>query len=184
MSSKKFNINGFPTLLFFIKGEPIEFQGVRSSKSLVNWARKKIGIPLCLLNTKEDLKKFKSDNDICLVYYGNITEEIKRFSDVSLIIEEYPFGLITNSNLIKKYSKEGTVVLYKHFDEKKLELRNFNKIKLIEFIKQNALPKVMLFNDKSVQYIFQKKNPALVLFESNKTENWNYYLNSIGICVY
>ena len=94
-----------------------------------------------------------------------------------MIIEEYPFGLITNSTLIKKYSKEGIIILYKHFDEKKLELRNFNKIRLIEFIKQNALPKVMLFNDKSVQYIFQKKNPALVLFESSKNENWNFYLN-------
>ena len=177
ISPNKFKINGFPTILFFIKGVPIEFQGFRSTKSLVNWARKKIGIYLQILNTKEDLKKFKSDNDICLVYYGNETEEIKRFSDVSMIIEEYPFGLITNSTLIKKYSKEGTIVLYKHFDEKKLELRNFNKIRLIEFIRQNALPKVMLFNDKSVQYIFQKKNPALVLFESSKNENWNYYLN-------
>ena len=37
----------------------------------------------------------------------------------------------------------------------------------------------MVFNDKSVQYIFQKKNPALVLFSSNATENWNYYINTM-----
>ena len=34
----------------------------------------------------------------------------------------------------------------------------------------------MLFNDKSVQYIFQKKNPALVLFANNETQEWNTYI--------
>ena len=179
LSSQKYKINGFPTIIFFKKGIPYEFQGGRTGKELINWSRKKAGNPLQLLKTKEDLKQFKSENDICLVYYGNITQEIKRFSDVSMIIEEYPFGLVNNSDLIKKYSKEGTIVLYKHFDEKKVELTNFNKIKLIEFIRQNALPKVMVFNDKSVQFIFQKKNPALVLFSSNATENWNYYINTM-----
>ena len=180
LSTQKYKINGFPTIIFFKSGMPYEFQGGRSSKELINWARKKAGNLLQIISTKEALKEFKSTYDICLVYFGNITEEIKRFSDVSMLIEEYPFGLVQNSSLIKKYSKEeGTIVLYKHFDEKEVELRNFNKIKLIEFIKQNALPKVMLFNDKSVQYIFQKKHPALVLFASNETEDWNFYVNTM-----
>ena len=179
LSSQKYKINGFPTIIFFKNGMPYEFQGGRTGKELINWSRKKAGNLLQLIKTKEDLKQFKSDNDICLVYFGNSTQDIKRFSDVSMIIEEYPFGLVNNSDLIKKNSKEGTIVLYKHFDEKKVELTNFNKIKLIEFIKQNALPKVMIFNDKSVQYIFQKKNPALVLFSSNETEKWNDYVNTM-----
>ena len=79
--------------------------------------------------------------------------------------------------MIKKYSCNNTIKLYKHFDEKELELKNFNIKKILDFIKENALPKVMVFNDKSVQYIFQKKNPALILYEKNDTERWNYYGN-------
>ena len=177
LSHQKYKINGFPTIIYFKKGIPYEFEGGRSGKELINWARKKGGNPIQIINTKEELKQYKSSNDICLVYFGNVTEEIKRFSDVSLIIEEYPFAIIKNETLIKKYSNYSTIVLYKQFDEKKVELKNINsKRKIIEFIKQNALPKVMLFNDKSVQYIFQKKNPALVLFANNETQEWNTYI--------
>ena len=35
----------------------------------------------------------------------------------------------------------------------------------------------MIFNDRSVQFIFQKKNPALVLYADNKSVNWNKYGN-------
>ena len=176
LSTQKYKVNGFPTIIFFKKGIPYEFEGGRSGKELINWARKKAGNPLQILQTKEDLKQFKSNNDICLVYFGDSTEDIKRFSDVSMLIEEYPFAIVKNSSLINKYSKNGTIILYKQFDEKESELKNFNKRKLLEFIKQNALPKVMVLNDRSVQYIFQKKNPALVLFASNETQYWNNYV--------
>jgi len=39
------------------------------------------------------------------------------------------------------------------------------------------LPKVMMFNDKAVQYIFQKKNPAVILYADKKSVNWNKYGN-------
>ena len=178
-SVKNYQINGFPTILFFKKGTPYEFQLARSQKELINWARKKSGIFLQLLDTKNDLENFKSNNDICLVYFGNIEEEIKRFTEASKLIEEYPFGIVKDQKLIKKYSCNNTIKLYKHFDEKELELKNFNIKKILDFIKENALPKVMVFNDKSVQYIFQKKNPALILYEKNDTERWNYYGNII-----
>ena len=178
ISTKKYKINGFPTIIFFKKGIPFEFEGGRSSKELINWTRKKAGFPLQLLSTKQEIEKFKENNDICLIYFGNNNEEIQKFSDVSLIVEEYPFALVQNLSLIKKYNiNNGTIVLYKHFDEKKLELKNFNKKKLLDFIHQNALPKVMVFNDKSAQYIFQKKHPALILFISNETQEWNHYGN-------
>ena len=177
LSAQKYKINGFPTILFFKKGVPFEFEGARSSKELINWGRKRAGIPIQLLNSKEEIENFKSNNDICLIYFGDIEDEIKKFSDVSMMIEEHPFAIVTNISLIKKYSNNGTIVLFKHFDEKKVELRNFNKKKIIDFIQENALPKVMLFNDKSVQYIFQKKHPALILFEKTDSKNWNYYGN-------
>ena len=175
LSAQKYKINGFPTILFFKNGVPFEFEGARSSRALIIWGRKKAGIPIQLLNTKEDIENFKSNNDICLIYFGNIEEEIKKFSDVSMMIEEYPFAVVTNITLIKIYTNTGTIVLFKHFDEKKVELKDFNKKKIIDFIQENALPKVMFFNDKSAQYIFQKKHPALILFEKSDSQDWNYY---------
>ena len=77
--------------------------------------------------------------------------------------------------LIKKYTRKGTIVLYKHFDEKKNELRKINLQNIQEFVKQYALPKVMVFNDRSVQHIFQRKNPAVILYADNKSVNLRYH---------
>jgi len=177
LSAQKYKINGFPSILFFKNGVPFEFVGARSSRQLIIWARKKAGISIQVLNSKEDIENFNKNNDISLIYFGDIEEDIKKFSDVSMIIDEYPFAIVTNISLINIYSNNGTIVLFKHFDEKKMELKNFNKKKIIDFIQENALPKVMLFNDRSAQYIFQKKHPALILFEEKDSEDWNYYGN-------
>ena len=175
-ASQKYKINGYPSILFFIKGEPIEFEGGRIEKEIVNWTRKKIGKAIQILEKKEEIDKFKEDNEICFIYYGNDEIDIRVFEKASKFIEDFPFAVVKDENLIKKNQK-GTIVLYKHFDEKKNVLKTINFQSINEFAQQYALPKVMVFNDKTVQYIFQKKNPALVLYADKKSSSWNKYGN-------
>ncbi len=176
-ASQKYKVHGFPSILFFIKGEPIEYEGGRTEKDLVNWAKKKIGKEIEMLNEKKEIEKYKKDNEICLIYFGDDEKDIRIFEKASRLIEDFPFAVVKNENLIKKYTNKGTIVLFKHFDEKKNELKNINIENINEFIKKYALPKVMVFNDKSVQFVFQKKNPALILYADNKSRNWNKYGN-------
>ena len=174
---KKYKINGFPSILFFVIGNPIEFEGERTGKELINWARKKIGAAFIYLNDKKDIEKFKEDNEICFIYFGDDEKEINIFGKASKIIEGFPFAVVNNEQLIKKYSHKGTIVLFKHFDEIKNELKNITLDNIQEFAFQYTLPKVMVFDDKAVQHIFQKKNPALILYADRKSINWNKYGN-------
>ena len=175
--TQKYKINGYPSVLFFIKGnEPIDFDG-RTSKELINWVRKKAGNAILYFSEKEEIKKFKEDNEICLIYFGDDESDIKTFEKASKLIVDFPFAVVKDEKLIKKYTQKGTILLYKHFDEKKNELKKINLESINEFVKKYALPKVMVFNDKTVQFVFQKKNPALVLYSDNKSLNWNRYGN-------
>ena len=175
--TQKYKVNGYPYILFFIKGnDPVEFDG-RSSRELINWVRKKTGNAILFFNDKEEIKKFKEDNEICLIYFGDDENDIKTFEKASQFVVEFPFAVVKDEKLIKKNVHKGTIVLYKHFDEKKKELKKITLESISEFVKKYALPKVMVFNDKSVQFIFQKKNPALVLYADNKSINWNRYGN-------
>ena len=177
-AAQYYKINGYPSIVFFIKAnKPIEFDGGRSSKEIINWARKKIGNAILYFDTKDDIEKYKTENEICLIYFGDDERDIKIFEKASILIQDFPFAVVKNEKLIKNYSNRGTIVLYKHFDEKKNELKNINIESINEFVKKYALPKVMIFNDRSVQFIFQKKNPALVLYADNKSVNWNKYGN-------
>ena len=52
LSAQKYKINGYPSVLFFIKGnEPIDFDG-RTSKELINWVRKKTGNAILYFSEK------------------------------------------------------------------------------------------------------------------------------------
>ena len=176
-ASQKYKVSGYPSILFFINQEPIEFEGGRSKKELINWIKKKIGKAVEIFNEKKDIEQFKKDNEVCLIYFGDDENEIRTFEKASQLIEDFPFAAVKNEMLIKKYAHKGTILLFKHYDEKKNELRKISLEKITEFVKKYALPKVLVFNDKTVQYIFQKKKPTLILYADEKSINWNKYGN-------
>ena len=177
-ATQQFKVNGYPSIFFLIKGnEPIEFDGGRTSRELINWVRKKTGKAILYFNDKNEIEQFKKENEICFIYFGDDENDIKIFEKASILIQDFPFAVVKYEKLIKKYSQKKTISLYKHFDEKKNELKKIDIESINEFVKKYALPKVMIFNDKSVQFIFQKKNPAIVLYADNKSRNWNKYGN-------
>ena len=117
--AEKFEIQGFPTVKLFIKGQPIEYTGGRKESEVINWMRKKSGPATKDLKTVEDVEKFQKDNDVVLVYFGSNKADIEEFTKVARKNEDFPFGIVESGDVIKKFAKAGTVVLYKNFDEKK-----------------------------------------------------------------
>ena len=117
--AEKFEIQGFPTVKLFIKGEPIEYTGGRKESEVINWMRKKSGPATKDLKTAEEVEKFQKDNDVVLVYFGNNKADIEEFTKVARKNEDFPFAVVEAQDVIKKFSKAGTVVLFKNFDEKK-----------------------------------------------------------------
>jgi len=50
---KRFEVSGYPTLKFFVKGEPMEYEGGRTETEIVNWMRKKTGPASREINLKD-----------------------------------------------------------------------------------------------------------------------------------
>lgn len=81
--------------------------------------RKKTGPATKSLKTVEEVEKFQKDNDVVLVYFGDNKADIEEFTRVARKNEDFPFAVVEAQDVIKKFSKAGTVVLFKNFDEKK-----------------------------------------------------------------
>ena len=183
--SEKYKIQGFPTTKLFIKGEPIEYNGGRTEKDVVNWVRKKTGPVTTKIETVDDLEKFKNDNEVAIVYFGSDSKDLEEYTKVARNDDEHIFGTVEKKELMEReLVKPRTVVLFKKFDERKNELKDeINEKNMEEFITKHGSPKVMRFDDKAAQLIFGKNQPALFLYvdlNSEKYEELNQLFNKIS----
>ena len=173
--AEKYEIQGFPTVKLFIKGQPIEYTGGRKESEVINWMRKKSGPATKDLKTVDEVEKFQKDNDVVLVYFGTDKTDIEEFTKVARKNEDFPFAVVQSEEVTKKFTKPRTVVLFKNFDEKKQELTEVKEKAIEQFIDKYSAPKVMKFDEKAAQIIFGKALPAIMLYASQKSEKWGEY---------
>lgn len=173
--AKKFEIRGYPTTKFFIKGEAIDYTGGRTESGVIEWVKKKSQPPTKPLETVDDVEKFLKENPVCSIYFGTNKDDLKEFTLTALRVEDFPFATVGDNEVIKKYSKAGTVVLFKDFDEKKNEITTVKGKELKEFYEKYAVPRVMKWNEKAVDIVFSNNNPALMIFENEKSPKWAEY---------
>ena len=173
---RRFELNGFPVVKLFIKGKEIDYKKERKALDLVNWMRRKTNGPATqILNSVEEIEKFKNESDVVLIYYGNDNTDIKEFTNVARKLDDYPFGIVNNKDLFQKYYKKGTIVLFKKFNEKKRELNEIKEKNIEEFINKYSSPKLMKLDEKAANIIFHNNQSALFLFADEKSKKWMEY---------
>ena len=175
--AEKFEIQGFPTVKLFIKGEAIEYTGGRKEQEVINWMRKKTGPATKLIQSTEDIDKLKKDNDVVLIYFGNNKNELDEYTKVARKNEDFPFANVENEEIAKKLGiKMGTIVMFRNFEEPQKELSgSLTSKKIEEFIDSFSSPKVMGFDEKAAQIIFGKAIPAIILYCDKNSDKWDEY---------
>ena len=172
----RFGLKGYPIIKLFIKGKEIDYDKERKAKDVVNWMRRKTnGQSIINLNTSEEIEKFKNDNKVVLIYFGNNKKDIEEYIKVSRKDDEYQFGIVESENLINKYTKKDTIILYKKYDEKERELKEINEKNIEEFINKYSSPKFMKFGEEAANIIFNKNQSAIILFANDKLNKWDEY---------
>ena len=173
---KRYEFTGYPAIKLFIKGKDIDYNKARNEVEVVNWMRRKTNGPATkTLNSSEEIEKFKNENDVVLIYFGNNKKDIEEYTRAARKIDDFNFGIVEKEDIISKYTKKGNIVLYKNFDEGKRELTKIKMENIEELINKYSSPKLMKFNEKAAYFIFDKKLPALILFAEEKSPKWVEY---------
>jgi protein disulfide-isomerase A1 len=170
-AASKYKIQGYPTLKWFVKGVDSEYNGGRTKSDIVSWIRKKTGPVSKELTTVEAVESFKSANEVVIVHFGS--EGLSAYLDIAKTIEDSIFGHCTTEECLTHFSVEnGSIVLFKNFDEKRNDLpKGYTADGLKKFIEGNSTPTIMKFDEKSAQLIFGKATPGLFLYYDKNSEN-------------
>lgn len=168
----RFAIQGFPTLKFFTGSieNPVDFNGGRTDKDIVNWIKKRTGSVSEAITTAEELKAFTSKNQVAVVFFGESETDANwsAFKSLAMSYDDLAFAHVFNAELRTAENAAATnVVLYKHFDEKRNDFTGaVNAANLKTFVDNHSFPTVMPFNDRAIQKVFQQGNPTLFLFSN------------------
>lgn len=69
----KYGVQGFPTLIFFLNGQEIKYNGQRSKDFMVNWLSKKTRDPVIAIEA--DKIESLSDGKVNILFHGDIESE-------------------------------------------------------------------------------------------------------------
>ena len=173
--SERYQIQAFPIIKLFLyknENEFIDYTGPRNAIDIITWARKKTGSFYSEINTENEFLNFQKENKVFVVYFGANNEEISLLKELSMSIDEFPFVVVNDKNLMKKLNeKNGKFVLYKNFDEKKMEIPKKSEKVMETVIYRFGTEKFFIFDDRVSSLIFTKKIPGLFLFSEQKDLN-------------
>ncbi|XP_043678111.1 protein disulfide-isomerase isoform X2 [Vespula pensylvanica] len=182
--AEKHGVRGYPTLKFFRKGIAIEYNGGRLADDIVNWLVKKTGPVAKDLPSVEKAKAFIDEHEVTIIgFFKDLeSEAAKVFLEVGNAVDHYTFGISNADEVLKEYEAEdGTIILFKKFDEGKTKFTEEPTFKNIQnFISVYSLPLIVDFNQDTAQKIFGGDIKShLLVFLSKKDRSFDKLVKKI-----
>ncbi|XP_044734806.1 protein disulfide-isomerase [Chrysoperla carnea] len=179
--AEKYGIRGYPTLKFFRKGSPVDYNGGRKAEDIVSWLLKKTGPPAKALDTVDAAKEFIEGANVVVVGFFKDQEsaDAKVFLEVASVNDDIQFGITSDDAVLGEYSAEnGNIVLFKKFDEGKAVFdQELTEENLKKFVAAQSLPLIVEFNHETAQKIFGGEIKShLLIFLSKESGDYDKYI--------
>ena len=179
-----YDIEAFPKVILLKRKERIVYEGERKAEEIEKWMIEKTKPTFKKISSKRELEKHKKYDKVFLVYFGNDEKAINEIILAERKIDDIPIYTTDSDELIKenvKPEKNETMVIFKHFDEKKNIFKDKLTAKnIIKFVNLYSNPKVIEFSKETSHIIFTKRNPALVIFSDKKERHYEDSLNLLN----
>ncbi|XP_052185034.1 protein disulfide isomerase-like 1-4 [Diospyros lotus] len=178
--AEEYEVQGFPTVYFFIDGEHKPYNGQRTKEAIVTWIKKKIGPGVYNITTADDAERvLTSENKVVLAFLESLVgPESKELAAASKLEDGVSFYQTINADVAKLFHMDPNairpaLVLLKREVEKLSHFDGqFVKSAIAEFVSANKLPLVITFSRESAPAIFESpiKKQLLLFAVSNDSE--------------
>ncbi|XP_061358782.1 protein disulfide isomerase-like 1-4 [Gastrolobium bilobum] len=178
----EYDVQGFPTVYFFVDGVHKPYTGHRTKDAIVTWIRKKIGPGVYNITTLDDAERIlTSESKVVLGFLDSLVgAESDELAAASKLEDNVNFYQTVIPDVAKLFHidpnvKRPALVLLKKEEEK---LNHFDgqfvKAAIVDFVSSNKLPLVTTFTRESAPLIFESqiKKQLLLFVTSNDTEKF------------
>ncbi|KAE8692924.1 Protein disulfide isomerase-like 1-4 [Hibiscus syriacus] len=163
--AQEYDVQGFPTVYFFVDGEHKPYPGARNKEAIVTWIKKKIGPGLYNVTTIEEAERMTSEPKVALGYLNSLVgPESEELAAASRLQDDVSFYQTVNPDIAKHF----------HLDPQVKRPALFVKTAISEFVFSNKLPLITIFTRESAPSIFESdvKKQVLLFASSNISEKY------------
>ncbi|CAH8617244.1 unnamed protein product [Schistosoma rodhaini] len=172
----KHGVKGYPTLKFFRNEQPIDFGGERDSDAIVNWCLRKSKPSVEYIDSIDSCKQFIDKANIAILGFIKDTDslDLADFEKVADELDDADFAIANSSEILTEYGITQTpkIVLFKNFDENRVEYTGKTLEHLKHFIQVESVPLVSEFSQKTAGVVFGSPiQKHIVFFLSKSTDH-------------
>ncbi|CAH9138253.1 unnamed protein product [Cuscuta epithymum] len=177
--AENYEVQGFPSVFFFVDGEHKPYNGPRTKGAIVTWIKKRIGPGVYNITSTEDAERIlTTESKFVLGFFdslvGPTSEELAAASKLE---DDINFFQTDDPNVAKLFHIEPTVerptlVMLKKEEEKVAHYEGvFKKSDIVAFVSANKLPLVITFTRESAPLLFESpiKKQVMLFTTANDT---------------
>ncbi|KAH0451234.1 hypothetical protein IEQ34_018533 [Dendrobium chrysotoxum] len=172
--AQKYDVQGFPTVYFFVDGDHKPYLGQRAKDAIVIWIKKRIGPAVQNITTTEEAEKIlASETKLVLGLFDSLVgADSLELAAASKLEDDVNFYQTVSPDVaalfhIDPKAKRPSLVLLKKEAEKLTYFDGqFTKSGIVDFIFANKLPLVTTFTRETAPLIFEsqiKKQASCIL---------------------
>ncbi|KXG29239.2 protein disulfide isomerase-like 1-4 isoform X2 [Sorghum bicolor] len=160
--AQRYDVQGFPTILFFIDGVPKDYNGARTKDAIVDWINKKLGPAVQNVTSVDEAERILTGDDKAVLAFldtlsGAHSDELAAASRLEDSINFYQTLTPDVAKLfhIDAATKRPSIVLLKK-EEEKLTFYDgeFKASAIADFVSANKLPLVTTLTQETSPSIF------------------------------
>ncbi|CAH2090951.1 unnamed protein product [Euphydryas editha] len=180
-----YKVKGYPTLIFFKKGNAIEYSGGRQADDIIAWLKKKTGPPAVEVASAEQAKELIAANNVVIFGFfpDQGADKAVTFLNTAGLVDDQIFAIVTDEKVIEELEAQPEdVVLFKNFEDPrvKYEGKSFTEDDLKSWVFVQSMPTIVEFSHETASKIFGGQiKYHLLLFLSKSSGHFEKYLNDL-----
>ncbi|CAK8536248.1 unnamed protein product [Lathyrus sativus] len=180
--AQKFDVQGFPTIYFFIDGVHKTYSGQRTKEAIVSWIKKKTGPGIHNVTSLDEAQSIlASETKVVLGFLNSLVgPESEELAAASRLEDDVSFYQTVDPEVAKLFHldvnvKRPALILIKKEEEKLNHFDGqFGKSAIADFVSSNKLPLVTVFTRENAPEVFENpiKKQVLLFVTSNDSEKF------------
>lgn len=165
-----YKVKGYPTLIYFLEGNPTDYTGIRTAEGIVDWMSERQTSKIIKLTASSEISNLLSAKKLTAIFFGKLTNsERSIFEFASLNVKDCIFYETDLTQHAEAAQVDQPKIIVVENGTKHVYDKDYSTLELVKFIEKLKPAKVHKFTDQTAKMIFDYQSSTFFFLSSVET---------------